>query len=142
MPRRKLTEAEREASKERRRKYERERNKRRRREAGYVPPVPLTDAEKRERHRLWKREWRAKNGVAPAAPRPSTPKSRKAKVAKVAGTVPHMTPTRKPAPKRAPADLRRAWRQAHENSVLKQKYPTVAKLDEAFRKGELNVPAP
>ena len=142
MPRRKQTDAEREAAKQRRREYERDRKRRK-------------HAENPEIGRAYQRAYRAKRRQDPAFveqerqkrlirlgrdpnERPST--RAKPRPKKPAGTVPHMTPTRKPAPKRAPADLRRAWRQAHENSVLKQKYPTVAKLDEAFRKGELNVP--
>lgn len=46
---------------------------------------------------------------------------------------------KKPQPvpvKRAPADLRAAWRRSHPNSVIKQKYPTMAKLEAAYAAGE------
>jgi len=40
--------------------------------------------------------------------------------------------------RRAPADVRAAWRDADENSIIRRKFPTMAALDASARRGDFD----
>jgi len=135
------------------REIERASKERARRKAGTVEAKKRTDEERRAYAREYKRKRRAdptfrqaeedarrrRRGTpttAPVGSKEARTQGRAVSAARKLAAQPAPPPPQRP--RRAPVELRTAFRRAHRNSALRRLYPTMEKLEEAWRKGEFD----